>query len=277
MNRLSAFILTALLALSALTGCTSTNTPPADSTPSTGSNAPADSSSTSADSTTNTLAPTSADDFPDTPISEFKYKYDAELKGVVITAYTGNSSLKVRIPDTIENEPVVGIERAFYEKGVMEVFIPDTVTHIGERAFEFCEITRVTIPESVTYIGDWAFSSCKGLTRVSIPSGVIEIADNAFCECKSLVEISVDADNPNYSSIDGVLFNKDKTTLFIYPMSKSLVYTVPESVTDIKSCAFDAYNIPSGFTVTYKGVTYTSVIGEDNNYHMPQEFSLVIN
>ena len=91
---------------------------------------------------------------------------------------------------------------------------------------------------SVTSIGKHVFSGCSNLTFVTIPKSVINIEDGPFTACINLKTINVDADNPNYCSMDGVLFNKDKTQLIQYPGGKQGAYTIPNSATNIGDHAF---------------------------------------
>ena len=91
---------------------------------------------------------------------------------------------------------------------------------------------------SVTSIGNWAFASCERLTFVTIPKSVINIEYGPFTACINLKTIIVGADNPNYCSMDGVLFNKDKTQLIQYPGGKQGAYSIPSSVTSIGDEAF---------------------------------------
>ena len=120
--------------------------------------------------------------------------------------------------------------------------VPYTVTSIANYAFHSCaDITSVTIPSTVTTIGMQAFYKCTSLTTVSIPSSVTEISfDDAFEGCVSLTAINVAEGNANYASIDGVLFNNDKTELLYYPASKTgSTYSIPGTVTTINSSAFE--------------------------------------
>jgi hypothetical protein len=94
------------------------------------------------------------------------------------------------------------------------------------------------IPNSVTTIGDQAFFDCSGLTSVTIPNSVTSIGDRAFSSCGRLTTIHVDAANAQYSSENGVLFNKNKTTLVCCPAGKTGSYVIPNSVTTIGYYAF---------------------------------------
>ena len=89
----------------------------------------------------------------------------------------------------------------------------------------------VAIPASiaglpVTSIGDRAFFGCSSLTSVTIPDSVTSIGPLAFSGCSSLTAINVHAANPNYSSVDGVLFDKNQTTLIQCPGGKPDSYRI---------------------------------------------------
>jgi sugar lactone lactonase YvrE len=90
----------------------------------------------------------------------------------------------------------------------------------------------------VTSIGALAFAGQLELISVTIPDGVTSIGISAFANCSSLTHINVDTDNSNYSSMDGVLFNKDRTSLIQCPGSKAGSFTVPQGVTSIGPSAF---------------------------------------
>ena len=118
--------------------------------------------------------------------------------------------------------------------------IPKSVTKISDSAFLYCKsLIRVSIPNSVTTIGDSAFSSCESLTSVEIPNSVTSIGESTFSNCDSLINIEVASGNLNYSSNDGVLFNKNKSKLIQYPIGNQRTeYNIPNRVTTIGIGAF---------------------------------------
>jgi len=83
-----------------------------------------------------------------------------------------------------ENEKIL---KSCSQKNLTSITIPDSVTSIGDKAFEWCEnLTSITIPDSVTSIGDEAFCGCKNLTTITIPNSVTSIGNEAFAECYKL-------------------------------------------------------------------------------------------
>ncbi len=127
--------------------------------------------------------------------------------------------------------------------------IPASVTSIASHAFNGSrELTGVTIPDGVTSIGFWAFANCTGLTSVAIPASVTSIG-RSFAGCNNLTEIVVSAGNTNYSSLDGVLFNNNLTTLIEYPPGKPGGYHMPASVTSIGSGSFFGCRLLTDVTI----------------------------
>ena len=162
----------------------------------------------------------------DTQVDGVWYDFDRRTKTASVT-YEGSSYYKDEYSGSVVIPSSVTYNSVTY-----------SVTSIGEWAFSYCDgLTSVTIPNSVTSIGKSAFWAC-GLTSVVIPNSVTSIGERAFYYCSGLTSIDVASDNSNYCSVDGVLFNKDKTTLIQYPGGKQGAYTIPNSVTSIGNYAF---------------------------------------
>ena len=170
---------------------------------------------------------------------------------------------EVIIPETVvaakwnRNYTVTTIgEVAFaYCSGLRAINIPNSVTTIESEAFCGCSgLTSINIPNSVTTIEYQTFSGCSGLTAINIPNSITTIGNDAFKGCSKLTAITVDTDNANFSSSEGVLFDKSQQILIQYPKGKDGEYNIPNSVTTIGNGAFDgcsgltAINIPNSVT-----------------------------
>ena len=117
--------------------------------------------------------------------------------------------------------------------------MPDSVKEIGASAFKGCSsLTSVKISDSVTSIGEHGFFGCSSLTSIFIPSSVEFMGNTALGACYGLSEISVSLDNPNYCSVDGVLFNKDCSMILAFPNDKCKEYVIPDFVREIGPYAF---------------------------------------
>ena len=136
------------------------------------------------------------------------------------------------------------IEITGFDNSVSDVVIPSEieglpVTAISVGAFYLSAITSIEIPNTVTSIGEMAFLGCTSLKSVKLSTGVAKIDKNAFGSCSALQEIQVAKDNPNFSSLNGVLYSKKQDTLVIYPAAKTdAAYIIPSGVTSVAMYAF---------------------------------------
>lgn len=200
-------------------------------------------------------------------------------------AFQGCAKLaSIRIPNSVVE---IG-EFAFYNcDSLTNIAIPASVTNIGMEAFSACNsLSKIdvdsknsayrstdgvlfdkgqttllafpgargssyAIPSGVSIIETGAFTGCKNLTVITIPDSVTSVRrENAgFASCSSLQEIRVAEGNPAYVSINGVLFNKDVTTLVGYPGAYGGSYIVPNSVITIPVDTFEYCENLSDITI----------------------------
>jgi hypothetical protein len=188
--------------------------------------------------------------------------------------YSATNGVLFNKPETALLEAPGGITGSYV--------IPDTVTNIGDSAFNGCtNLAGVVILTRVKNIGASAFASCSGLTNavigtnvttiedeafyfcsslrtVGIPAGVTNIGNAAFADCGSLTNIAVDAHNAYYSSSNGFLFDKHYNTLIQVPGGFAGNYIVPNSVTNIGYTAFygcsELANVTMSTNVTSVGL-----------------------
>ena len=180
--------------------------------------------------------------------------------------YPGGLSGSYAIPSSVTSVA----DYAFaYDAHLTGVTIPASVTTLGLEAFGYCTgLSSVSLPNSITTIRWEAFSGCSGLTSINIPASVTSIGSpapgtTAFDDCPSLTAINVDPQNPTYSSVNGVLFDKSQATLLEYPDGLIGSYVIPSSVTTILIDAFSqctglaGVTIPASVTVVDAGAFST--------------------
>ncbi len=173
--------------------------------------------------------------------------------------YCFSSLVEVFISETVTsigNGAFTGCER------LISINLPNGLTEIDAYAFSYCSaLESINIPDGVTVIKMYTFYNCHNLKTISLPGNLTEIETMAFVNCNienliipaslkkiddsvlhifSLTDITVDKNNEDYSSVDGVLFNKDKTEILIYPAGKTdTSYAIPETVKIIGKNAFE--------------------------------------
>ena len=124
--------------------------------------------------------------------------------------------------------------------GLTSITLPESLTTIKNNAFVNCQkVASFEIPNSVTTIGGYAFYNCYALTTLTIPMSATSVGAGLCSFCTKLTAITVEDGNPNYVSVDGVLYTIDTTQLVQYPIGKnSSSFVFPNTVTTIARSSF---------------------------------------
>jgi len=142
-------------------------------------------------------------------------------------AITPTSSFTYKVINTTE------IEVTDFIGSEVEVAIPDTIDG-----------------KPVTSIGLGAFFACNSLTSITIPDSVISVEGNAFSWCNNLTSIYVDTSNTFFVSVNGILFDYNKTTIITYPLGNdSETYGIPTGVTTIGDNVFAGCSSLTSITI----------------------------
>ena len=187
------------------------------------------------------------------------------VKWISDRTFAGSDLESIRFPANYEGTEIR--EETFIGTKLKNLAVPERVITIYDRAFAECsELTSITLPASLESIRPDAFRNCTKLTTIAIPamyiskafsgsgltsveilSSVKHFSGETFEGCNHLITINVVEDNQNFSSVEGVVFNKDKTTIICYPSGKTdSYYSIPSSVKTIEEqvfCGIDSLKV----------------------------------
>lgn len=163
------------------------------------------------------------------------------------------------VPDTVNR-----INAAFYGCKYLKTINLNKVTTIGYAAFVNCTIEELTLPSSVNTIDTYSIYNCDNLKNIYIPFNITKNLEHNFDNCHNL-NINVNENNSAYCSIDGVLFDKNKTKLLLFRKDTIISnYEIPniETITAINDDAFYycenliSVNIPNTITTIGNNAFY---------------------
>jgi len=161
-----------------------------------------------------------------------KFTVPSSVIEIASGAFQHNSTLK----EVVISENVIKIgDGAFYNCYFLEsVTLPDSLKVIGNNAFTRANLKSITLPKELETIGSEAFSYINTIKSIFIPDKVSYIGKNAFYGGEQLIGINVDGKNKYFSSVDGVLYNKDKTVIIRCPSNyPNETFVIPNTVEKI--------------------------------------------
>jgi len=188
--------------------------------------------------------------FTATPNADYETEWagaapDAGDKNKAMLTVTANATVTATFKEKTVDSSLLQIESDGTLTGVTDknalagsLVIPNTVTKIGDNAFEGCtKLTSVTMADNVTEIENNAFKGCSKLTNVTIGSGVTSIKDRAFQNCTELTSLTI---GKSVTKIGYGAFSE---------CGKLTRITIPDSVTEIGDHAFEKCDALNAVTI----------------------------
>lgn len=198
----------------------------------------------------------------------------ASVKQIAKDAFNNINGLE-SIEVAAESEDFASVDGVLYSKDMTKLILCPSAN----------KITSLSIADTVTELEDGAVSGVEALEEISVGSGLTSVDKSLFTECPNIKKITVSAsvetidyeyikaktsiaeydvaeDNTVYSSVDGVLYNKEKTVLYTYPSGKKDdKFELPATVEEITENAFEGCSEISAFTVASDNAHYAAVDG----------------
>lgn len=175
--------------------------------------------------------------------ADLKILKDMATKGKLTTINMSEVSL-TRMPDRMFQGCTV----------LTSIKLPKVLTNIGNELFADCiNLTYLSLPDSLVSLAGNAFNNCASMPELTIPASVTSgLGFTTFCSgCKKLSKITVAEANTVYSSLDGVLYNKDKSTILRYPCGNpASLYSFPNTIAEVGVGAFEGCSYLSSITMT---------------------------
>ena len=184
------------------------------------------------------------DELKEAFIDEWGVKYSKDVRKLL------KAPKELRRGYSVKEGTRIICNHAFADCSLPNIAIPDSVTDIGDYAFEYCcSLSNMVIPNSVTSIGDYAFYGCRSLSNIVIPDSVTKIGDYTFSVCSSLSKIVIpnsvtkigDYAFSDCSSLSKIVIPNSVTKIGDYAFSDCSSLSkivIPDSVTDIRDYAF---------------------------------------
>lgn len=162
---------------------------------------------------------------------------DKENKTACIVAYEGENVIGITIPNTLDGYKIIEIDTQILPTSIKILTLSDYMVALTPYNFSnLVELQTVNLGAGLLDLGESAFANTK-ISSITIPKQVNQLSIQSFLGMTTLQEIIVDENNQDYSSFNGVLFNKDKSELICCP-AKIIDYEIPYTVITIGQKAF---------------------------------------
>ena len=185
-----------------------------------------------------------------------KFSYEVLDDGTAaITGYEGGVEELV-IPQEIDGYKITEIK----ENSIGTINMTQPSGEIDVTRGYVLHLSKIIMPEGLLRVDEYAFGNLWNMREIYFSSTVEEIGFQAFFNCNSIERIDVADNNSTFASQDGVLYNKEKSTLIQYPVAKQeKTYQMPESVKDIRNFAFSGLTFLEELTlpksIAFDGIT----------------------
>ncbi len=163
-------------------------------------------------------------------------------------AFSGMGNVQqAELPASIRE---IGRNAFGHDSALEEISLSEGLLDIGDSAFVGCgSLTSVQVPDSVQSIGSWAFCD-TALEQFRLPADLEQLGDGVFARVPQC-EVEVPAAHDHFVKVDGIVYDRDQTTVYLCDHDTAGAVSLPESVTEIRAYAFansdiESLTIPEG-------------------------------
>ena len=155
------------------------------------------------------------------------------VKRIESWTFSNCSSLtNITVPDSVT---VLDGLAFSYCTNLKNIELSKNLTEIGMGALSHCtSLETIDIPDSMIIMDNIAMAGCSELKSVNIGSNLKTVGGQVFAGCTSLEKVNVNLNNKNYTSENGIWYDKNKTKIILYPYNKKdSAYTTPTSLKEL--------------------------------------------